>query len=140
MGLDPQESFAEVHEDGGVEDTVGVEVEVLDVVVPQQPLEEVAGRKRQSLDFFGPDSDLVVAETLAVMSPRQIQQPPRETSSSHRRSLGPSMARASFSKCTVSSLAFARELWQWFPVAARSDLRSPQRRQCALVVVSGTIC
>jgi hypothetical protein len=46
MGLDPQESFAEMHEDGGVEDTVGVEVEVLDAVVPQQPLEEVAGRKR----------------------------------------------------------------------------------------------
>jgi hypothetical protein len=31
-----------------VEDTVGVEVEVLDAVVPQQPLEEVAGRKRQT--------------------------------------------------------------------------------------------
>jgi hypothetical protein len=35
-----------MHEDGGVEDTVGVEVEVFDVVVPQQPLEEVAGQKR----------------------------------------------------------------------------------------------
>jgi hypothetical protein len=31
-----------------VEDTIGVEVEVLDAVVPQQPLEEVAGRKRQT--------------------------------------------------------------------------------------------
>jgi hypothetical protein len=35
-----------MYEDGGVEDTVGVEVEVLDAVVPQQPLEEVAGRER----------------------------------------------------------------------------------------------
>jgi hypothetical protein len=34
MGLDPQESFAEMHEDGGVEDTVEVEVEVFDAVVP----------------------------------------------------------------------------------------------------------
>jgi hypothetical protein len=39
----------------------------------------------------------------------------------------------------VSSLAFARGLWRWFPVAVRSDLLSPQRRQCALAVVSGTI-
>jgi hypothetical protein len=46
MGLDPQESFAEVYEDRGVEDTVRIEVEVLDAVVPQQPLEEVAGRER----------------------------------------------------------------------------------------------
>jgi hypothetical protein len=60
MGLDPQESFAEVHEDKGVEDTVGVEVEVLDAVVPQQPLEEVAGRKRQSsLREPGEHGDLV---------------------------------------------------------------------------------
>jgi hypothetical protein len=29
-----------------MEDTVGVEVEVLDAVVPQQPFEEVAGRER----------------------------------------------------------------------------------------------
>jgi hypothetical protein len=46
MGLDPQESFAEVYKDLGVEDTVGVEVEVLDAIVPQQPFEEVAGRER----------------------------------------------------------------------------------------------
>jgi hypothetical protein len=48
MGLDPQEGFAKMYKDGGVEDTVGVEVEVLDVVVPQQPFEEVAGGERQS--------------------------------------------------------------------------------------------
>jgi hypothetical protein len=34
MGLDPQEGFAKMNKDGGVEDTVGIEVEVLDVVVP----------------------------------------------------------------------------------------------------------
>jgi hypothetical protein len=35
MGLDPQEGFAKLNKYGGVEDTVGVEVEVLDAVVPQ---------------------------------------------------------------------------------------------------------
>jgi hypothetical protein len=42
MGLDPQKSFTEMNEDGGVENTIGVEVEVLDAVVPHEPLEEVA--------------------------------------------------------------------------------------------------
>jgi hypothetical protein len=36
VGLDPQEGFAEVNEDRSVEDTVGVEVEVLDAVVLQK--------------------------------------------------------------------------------------------------------
>jgi hypothetical protein len=36
-----------MYEDGGVENTVGVEVEVLDVVVPHEPLEEVARRERK---------------------------------------------------------------------------------------------
>jgi hypothetical protein len=40
-------SQKEVNEDGSVEDTVGVEVEVLDVVVLQKPLEEIARRERQ---------------------------------------------------------------------------------------------
>jgi hypothetical protein len=35
VGLDPQEGFAEMYKDGGVEDTVGVEVTVLDALVPQ---------------------------------------------------------------------------------------------------------
>jgi hypothetical protein len=35
VGFDPQEGFAEVNKDESVEDTVGVEVEVLDVVVLQ---------------------------------------------------------------------------------------------------------
>jgi hypothetical protein len=46
MGLDPQEGFAKMNKNGGVEYTVGVEVKVIDVIVPQQPLEEVARRKR----------------------------------------------------------------------------------------------
>jgi hypothetical protein len=46
MGLDPQKGFAEMYEDSDVEDTVGVEVEVLNVVVPHEPLEEVARRER----------------------------------------------------------------------------------------------
>jgi hypothetical protein len=45
MGLDPQKSFAEMYEDGGVKYTVGVEVEVLDAVVPHEPLEEVLTQK-----------------------------------------------------------------------------------------------
>jgi hypothetical protein len=47
MGLDPQKRFTEVDEDGGVENTVGVEVELLDAVVPHEPLEEVARRERK---------------------------------------------------------------------------------------------
>jgi hypothetical protein len=35
VGLDPQEGFAEMYKDGGVEDTVGVEVTVLNALVPQ---------------------------------------------------------------------------------------------------------
>jgi hypothetical protein len=46
------------------------------------------------------------------------------------------MVRASFSKCTGLSLAFARGLRRWLPVAARLDLRSTLRWQCALVVDS----
>jgi hypothetical protein len=35
-------------EDCGMENTVGVEVEVLDAVVPQKAFEEIAGRQRES--------------------------------------------------------------------------------------------
>jgi hypothetical protein len=35
MGLDPQEGIAKMNKHDSVEDTVRVEVEVLDVVVPQ---------------------------------------------------------------------------------------------------------
>jgi hypothetical protein len=37
-----------VNKDGGVEDPVRVEVEVLDALVPKHPLEEVASRQRKS--------------------------------------------------------------------------------------------
>jgi hypothetical protein len=47
MGLDPKKSFAEMYEDGGVKYTVGVEVEVLDAVVPHEPLEEAARWERE---------------------------------------------------------------------------------------------
>jgi hypothetical protein len=47
MGLDPQKSFAEMYEDCSVKYTVGVEVELLDAVVPHEPLEEVARRERE---------------------------------------------------------------------------------------------
>jgi hypothetical protein len=47
VGLDAQESFAKMNEDGGMEDTIGVEIEVLDTVVLQEPLEEVARRESQ---------------------------------------------------------------------------------------------
>jgi hypothetical protein len=47
VGFDPQEGFTEVDEDRGVEDTVGVQVEVLDAVVLQEPLEEITCRERQ---------------------------------------------------------------------------------------------
>jgi hypothetical protein len=50
------------------------------------------------------------------------------------------MARASFSKCTVFSLAFARGLRWWSMMAARLDLHSSQQRQCTLAVVPGSIC
>jgi hypothetical protein len=46
MGLDPQKGFAEMYEDSSMEDTVGVEVKVLDAVVPHEPLEEVTRRER----------------------------------------------------------------------------------------------
>jgi hypothetical protein len=42
VGLDPQESFAKMDEDRSVENTIGVEIEVLDTVVLKKPLEEIA--------------------------------------------------------------------------------------------------
>jgi hypothetical protein len=48
VGLDPHKGLAEVREDGDVEDPIGVEVEVLDVVVPEHSLEEVACRQCES--------------------------------------------------------------------------------------------
>jgi hypothetical protein len=45
--LDPKEGHAEVHEDRGVEDAVGVQIQVLDSIVPEETLEEIAGRERK---------------------------------------------------------------------------------------------
>jgi hypothetical protein len=42
VGLDPQERFTKMDGDGSVEDAIGVEIEVLDTVILQKPLEEVA--------------------------------------------------------------------------------------------------
>jgi hypothetical protein len=42
VGLDPQESFAKMDEDGSVENTIGVEIEVLDTAVLKKPLEEIS--------------------------------------------------------------------------------------------------
>jgi hypothetical protein len=36
VGFDPQELFAKVNEDGGMEYTVGVDIDVLDIVVPEK--------------------------------------------------------------------------------------------------------
>jgi uridylate kinase len=42
VGIDPQECFAKMDEDRSVEDAVGVEIEVLNTIILQEPLEEVA--------------------------------------------------------------------------------------------------
>jgi hypothetical protein len=48
VGLDPQKRLTEVDEDSDMENTVGVEVEVLNVVVPQEAFEEIACRQCES--------------------------------------------------------------------------------------------
>jgi hypothetical protein len=45
VGLDSHECFTEVHEDRDVKNTIGVQVQVLDAVVLEKPLEEIAGRE-----------------------------------------------------------------------------------------------
>jgi hypothetical protein len=45
VGLDSHKCFAEVYEDGDVENTIGVQVQVLDTVVLEETLEEIAGRE-----------------------------------------------------------------------------------------------
>jgi hypothetical protein len=67
---------------------------------------------------------------------RRIQQPPRGISSSRRWSSCSLMVRASFSKCSGSSLAFARGLRRWLLAAVCVDLRFPARWQCALAAAS----
>jgi hypothetical protein len=67
---------------------------------------------------------------------RRIQQPPPEISSSRRWSSCSWMVRASFSKYSRFSLAFARGLRRWLLVAVRLDLQFPPRWQCALAADS----
>jgi hypothetical protein len=45
VGLDSHECFTEVHEDGDVKNAIGVQVQVLDTVVIEKPLEKIAGRE-----------------------------------------------------------------------------------------------
>jgi hypothetical protein len=67
---------------------------------------------------------------------RRIQQPPPEIFSSRRWSSCSWMVRASFSKYSGFSLAFARGLRRWLLAAARLDLRFPLWWQCALAADS----
>jgi hypothetical protein len=46
VGLDSHECFAEVHEHRDMENTIGVQVQVLDTVVLEKTLEEIIGRER----------------------------------------------------------------------------------------------
>jgi hypothetical protein len=58
--LDPHEGFREMYKDGGVEDTVHIQMDVLDVVEVKRPTEELTGEELQSaLDEAGEHQDLV---------------------------------------------------------------------------------
>jgi hypothetical protein len=46
--LDPKESFTKMHEDHDMENTVRVQVEVLNSIVPEEALEEITSRERES--------------------------------------------------------------------------------------------
>jgi hypothetical protein len=48
VGLDTHKSLAEMNEDGDVENSIRVEIEVLNTIVPEHALEEITGRQRQS--------------------------------------------------------------------------------------------
>jgi hypothetical protein len=80
--------------------------------------------------------DLGTAETPAAMTLLRIRRVPLGISSSRRQSSSSWTTRASFSKCTRFSLAFARGLRRWLSAALRLDLQSPLRWQCALAVDS----
>jgi hypothetical protein len=49
VGLDSHKCLTEMEEDGDVEDTIGVEVEVLNAMVSEHPIEEVTRRRGVSL-------------------------------------------------------------------------------------------
>jgi hypothetical protein len=60
VGIDTHKRLAEMDEDGDVENAIGVQIEELDVVVPEHALEEVTGGQCQStLHEPGEHGDLV---------------------------------------------------------------------------------
>jgi hypothetical protein len=48
VGLDTHERFAEMDKDGDMEDVIGVEIQVLDVIVPEHSFEEFTSGECQS--------------------------------------------------------------------------------------------
>jgi hypothetical protein len=48
VGLDTYKRLIETDEDGDLENTIGIQVEVLDAILPEHALEEVTGAQRQS--------------------------------------------------------------------------------------------
>jgi hypothetical protein len=70
VGLDPHEGFAEVNEDGDMKNPIRVQVQVLDTVVLEETLEEVARRECQSaLHEPGEHRDLVGFFSIRYGSP-----------------------------------------------------------------------
>jgi hypothetical protein len=70
VGLDPQECFTKMDKDRGMENTVRVDIEVLNSVVPEEAFEEVAGRKRESaLCEAREHRDLVFSFSIGYGSP-----------------------------------------------------------------------
>jgi hypothetical protein len=60
MGLDTHTRLTKMNEDGDLENTVGIQIEELDVVVPEHALEEVTGGQRQSMLYESDEhADLV---------------------------------------------------------------------------------
>jgi hypothetical protein len=48
MGLDSHKHLTEVYEDRDMEDTIGIKIQVLDVIVPEKTFDEITGREFQS--------------------------------------------------------------------------------------------
>jgi hypothetical protein len=48
VGLDSHKCLTKVYEDRYVEDTFGIKIQVLNVVIPQETFEEITGRECQS--------------------------------------------------------------------------------------------
>jgi hypothetical protein len=60
MGLDTHKRLTEMHEDGDVENNIGIQIEVLDAIVPEHALEKVtSGQCQSTLRESGEHGDLV---------------------------------------------------------------------------------